>query len=86
MCIVVLAACMCEGDGSPETEVTDSCVLPCVCWELSLSPLEDQPVLLVTEPAHQPREHFLDELLMWEGPDQHGWYYPWAGDLELQVM
>jgi hypothetical protein len=30
--------------------VTDSCELPCGCWELNLGgPLEEQPVLLTTE-------------------------------------
>jgi len=35
--------------GSPGTGVTDSCELPCECWELNPSPLEEQPVLLTTE-------------------------------------
>ena len=33
------------------TRVRDSCELPCGCWELNLEPLEEQPVLLVTEPS-----------------------------------
>jgi hypothetical protein len=33
-----LHVCLCEGDGSPETEVTDSCELPCRCWELNSGP------------------------------------------------
>ena len=31
-----------------------SCELPCGCWELNLDPLEEQPVLLTTEPSLQP--------------------------------
>lgn len=32
------------------TGVTNSCKLPCECWELNLSPLVEQPVLLITKP------------------------------------
>lgn len=38
-----------ESIGRPGTGVTDGCGSPCVCWELSLYPLEGQPVLLITE-------------------------------------
>jgi hypothetical protein len=31
--------------------VTDTCELPCGCWELDLGPLEEQSVLLTTEPS-----------------------------------
>jgi len=34
--------------------VTDSYELPCGCWELNLGPLEEQPVLLTTEPSPAP--------------------------------
>jgi hypothetical protein len=30
----------------PRTEVTDSCELPCECWELNLGPLQEQPLTL----------------------------------------
>jgi hypothetical protein len=50
---------LCEGVRSPVTGVTDSCELPCGCWELSLGPLEDQPVPLTTEPSLQPPEMFV---------------------------
>jgi hypothetical protein len=33
---------------------TDSCELPCGCWELNSGPLEEQSVLLTTEPSLQP--------------------------------
>ena len=39
-----------EGIRSPATGYLDSCELPCGCWELNLGPLEEQSVLLTTEP------------------------------------
>jgi hypothetical protein len=38
-----------EGVGSPGTGVTDNCELSRRCWELNLSRLEEQPVLLTAE-------------------------------------
>ncbi|KAL6069243.1 hypothetical protein STEG23_019702, partial [Scotinomys teguina] len=37
--------------GPPGAGVTDSCELPCGCWELNLDPLEEQPVLFTSEPS-----------------------------------
>jgi hypothetical protein len=37
-----------------ELELIDNCMLPCGCWELNPSPLEEQPVLISTEPSLQP--------------------------------
>ena len=34
--------------------ITDGCEPPCGCWDLSSGPLEDQSVLLTTEPSLQP--------------------------------
>jgi hypothetical protein len=34
--------------------ITDGCEPPCGCWELNLGPSEEQSVLLLTEPSHQP--------------------------------
>jgi hypothetical protein len=34
---------------------TDGCELPCGCWELNPGPLEEQPVLLSSEPSLQPK-------------------------------
>jgi hypothetical protein len=39
----------------------DKSELPCGCWELNLGPLEEQPVLLITEPSLRPSV-FLDSL------------------------
>lgn len=44
--------CPYEGVRSPGARVSDSCELPCECWELSPGSLfqrEKQPVLLTTE-------------------------------------
>jgi cbb3-type cytochrome oxidase subunit 3 len=37
--------------------IADGCAPPCGCWELNSGPLEEQPVLLTTEPSLQPN-HF----------------------------
>ena len=34
--------------------ITDGCETPCGRWELNSGPLEDQSVLLTTEPSLQP--------------------------------
>lgn len=44
---------LCEGVSSPGVPVTDSCELPCGCWELNMDSLEEQPVLLTIEPSLQ---------------------------------
>ena len=38
----------------PGTGVTDSCELPCECWELMPGPPEEQSGLLTAEPSLQP--------------------------------
>ena len=43
-----------EGTGTSETGVTGGCESPCECWELSVDPLHEQPVLLTSEPSLQP--------------------------------
>ena len=43
--MLCLYVCLCEGVRSPGTGITDSCELPCACWELNPCPLEEQPVL-----------------------------------------
>jgi hypothetical protein len=52
--VVVLPVCLCEDVRFPETELKDSCKLPCLCWELNPGPLEEQPLLLTTEPSLPP--------------------------------
>lgn len=34
---------------APGTEITDSCELPCECWESDLDLLKEWPMLLTTE-------------------------------------
>jgi hypothetical protein len=34
--------------------ITDGCEPPCGCWDLNSEPLEEQSVLLTTEPSLQP--------------------------------
>jgi hypothetical protein len=36
--------------------ITDGCKPPYGCWELNSGPLEQQPVLLTSEPSLQPRK------------------------------
>ena len=49
----------CEGIRSLGTGVSDSCELPCGCWELNLGPLKEQLVLLTAEPSLQPPVMYL---------------------------
>ena len=42
------------GVRSPVTGVPDGSELPCGYWELDPGPLEEQPMLLTTEPSLQP--------------------------------
>ena len=46
-----------EGVRSPRTGVTEGCELP--CWDLSLSPLKEQPVPVITEPSLLPHNCLL---------------------------
>jgi hypothetical protein len=46
---------VCEGVRCPGIGGTESRELPYECWELNQGPLEEQPVLLTTEPSLQPR-------------------------------
>ena len=43
--------------------ITVGCELPCGCWDLNSGPLEEQSVLLTTEPSLQPVIHSLYCLL-----------------------
>jgi hypothetical protein len=42
--------------------ITDGCEPPCSCWELNSGPLEEQSVLLTTEPSLQPQLTFFKDL------------------------
>jgi hypothetical protein len=58
---------ICMGPRFPGIRVTDSCELPCGCWELNLCPLKEQPVLSIAEPTLQPwnKAFFIGERAMW---------------------
>jgi hypothetical protein len=62
--VFCLHVCLCEGVRSPGTTVIDKCELPCGCWELNLGLLEEQQVLLTTEPSLRSR--------VWQIPSQPG--------------
>jgi hypothetical protein len=54
-------ACVCayvKVSGPPWAGVTDNCDPTCGCWELNQGLLEEQPMLLTTEPTLQPNLFF----------------------------
>ena len=50
----VLPACMPPGQKRAPDFIAGGCVPPCGCWELNPGPLEEQSVLLTSEPSLQP--------------------------------
>jgi hypothetical protein len=40
--------------------ITDGCEPPCGCWELNSGPLQEQSLLLTTEPSLQPCKRLWD--------------------------
>jgi hypothetical protein len=54
LCSLVICLYVYEGFRSPAIGVSDRCELSCGCQELNPGPLEEQPVLLTTEPSFQP--------------------------------
>ena len=50
----VLPACLLAGQKRAPDLITDGCEPPCGCWELNSGPLEEQSVLLSSEPSLQP--------------------------------
>jgi hypothetical protein len=60
LCALVfcLYTCLCEGVESSRTGITESWEfneLSCGCWKLNSDPLEEQLVLLTTDPSLQPQ-------------------------------
>ena len=45
--------CACRPERAPDL-TTDGCEPPYGCWELNSGPLEEQAMLLTTEPSLQP--------------------------------
>jgi hypothetical protein len=58
ICIMFMKCLQRPGEGirPAGTVVTGNCELPFGCWELNSGPLEEQPVLLTTEPSFQPHK------------------------------
>jgi len=50
----ILRCCLHMHQKRAPDPITDSCEPPYVCWELNSGPLEEQLVLLTTEPSLQP--------------------------------
>ena len=48
-----------EGQKRAPDLITDGCEPPCGCWELNSGPLEEQAMLLTSEPSLQPLIVFL---------------------------
>jgi hypothetical protein len=61
----LLQACMPSGQRRVPDLIIDGYEPPCCCWELNSGPLEEQPVLLTSEPSLQPSSpHFLRKSLL----------------------
>jgi hypothetical protein len=58
LCIWVHCSCLQMHQKRASDPMTDGCEPLCGCWEWNSGPLEEQPVLLTTEPSLQP-QHFL---------------------------
>lgn len=56
MCIAVLPECMyvCVRVSITWSWITDSCEVPCGCWELKSDHLGEQPMFLITESSISP--------------------------------
>jgi hypothetical protein len=54
ICIWVHCSCLQIPQKRASDPITDGCEPPCGCWELNSGPLEEQSVLLTTEPSLQP--------------------------------
>jgi hypothetical protein len=55
ICFYMWAHCHCLQTHQKRASdpITDGCEPPCDCWDLNSGPLEEQPVLLTTEPSLQ---------------------------------
>ena len=50
----ILSVCMPEGQKRAPDPITDGCEPPSGCWELNSGSLEEQAMLLTSEPSLQP--------------------------------
>lgn len=64
-----------EGRGSPRTGVAGGCQPPCRCLELNpeSKPLEENPVLLTTEPSHHPQALAIFKMILGDSDQQPSW-------------
>jgi hypothetical protein len=51
MCVSSLSVCAPAWQQRASDPIADGCEPPCGCWELNSGPLEEQAVLLTTEPS-----------------------------------
>ena len=54
----ILSVCMSAGHKRAPNLITDGCEPPCGCRELNSGPLEEQAMLLTTEPSPQPNWNY----------------------------
>jgi hypothetical protein len=54
VCVLFTCLVFVEDIGSSRIGITDSCELPCGCWELNSGPLEEQLVFLTAASPLQP--------------------------------
>ena len=52
--------CVPVGQKRAPDPIIDGCEPPCGCWELNSGPLEEQAMLLTSEPSLQPSICFLE--------------------------
>lgn len=62
---------------SPGTGVTDSHKLPCGGWELNLSSLEEQPVLVTVESSLEPLKVIIFQMKFPESPTSQSLIHLW---------
>ena len=54
LCIQYSVCVYAAGQKRAPDPITDDCEPPCGCWELNSGPLEEQAMLLTSEPSLQP--------------------------------
>jgi hypothetical protein len=64
LCAYVYYSCLQAHQKRTSVQIIDGCKPPYGCWELNSGPLEDQPVLLATDPSFQNQHENLRLLLI----------------------
>jgi hypothetical protein len=65
LCIWVHCSCLFRHQKRASDPITDGCEPPCHCWELDSGPLEEQSVLLTTEPSLLPLSDKMFKEINW---------------------